>query len=139
MKRLSISETAKIYYVRGYARTKSYEADASRATLTLALRDFQKCKELDPKNSKAPAAIEKITKFMRRGMRESLLEVWGPLVISIFGALVSLFLQLDFFFSEKLLPQHSPTDAMGATEYGLFTFGSLLFMIAGLCLPQAST
>jgi tetratricopeptide (TPR) repeat protein len=114
LKRLSISETAKIYYVRGYARTKSYEADASRATLTLALKDFQKCKELDPKDSKAPAAIEKITKFMRRGMRESLLEVWGPLVISIFGALVFLFLQLDFFFPGKLLPQHSPTDAMGA-------------------------
>jgi tetratricopeptide (TPR) repeat protein len=114
LKRLSISETAKIYYVRGYARTKSYEADASRATLTLALKDFQKCKELDPKDSKEPAAIEKITKFMRRGMRESLLEVWGPLVISIFGALVFLFLQLDFFFPGKLLSQHSPTDAMGA-------------------------
>jgi len=134
---LSISETAKIYYVRGYARTKSYEADASlgvRATLTPALNDFRQCKQLDPKDSKAPVAIEKITKFKRRRMRESWLEVWGPLVISIFGAIVFLFVQLDFFFPETLLRDKGPIAS--ATEYGSLTFGSLLFMIAGLCLPQ---
>jgi hypothetical protein len=68
-KRLRPSEIAKIYYMRGYARTKSYEADAARTFSTAlfsALVDFRTCRKLDPNHSKAAAAIEKITKRMRR-------------------------------------------------------------------------
>src|SRR4029077_17828185 len=68
-KYLGKMENANIYYMRGYARTKSYEAGASRTIstpLVSALFDFQRCKKLDPNNRKALAAIEKISKLLRQ-------------------------------------------------------------------------
>ena len=136
-KRLENSVIARIYYGLGYARIKSYEADVSRpASMALreARRDFQQCKEMDPSDSKARAAIEKINKFMRRRMRESLLDVWGPLVIFFAGAAVFLFAQLDFLFQRTAIRSSFWVPPEGefkrATVYIALTFGSLLFMVS---------
>jgi tetratricopeptide (TPR) repeat protein len=125
-RRLQPSELANIYYARGYARTKSYEADASRTrsikSLEPALNDFQKCKELDPIHCKARAAIEKINKRRSQHTSELLVEVWGPGFIFCFSVVVFLVAQLVFIKEASL--------------YVSLTFGSLLFMIAAVYLPQ---
>jgi hypothetical protein len=130
------SQLADVYYARGYARTKSYEANASRTAsirpLDAALDDFwnckEKCKEVDPLNSKAHAAIEKINTSRRQRRSELLVDVFGPVTIFCFSVLVFLFAQLAFM--NKLLQQ------IDATAYGSLTFASLLFMVAAVYLPQ---
>jgi tetratricopeptide (TPR) repeat protein len=142
-KHLRDSEAAKIYYMRGYVRTKSFETDAS-LTLPIALRnalsDFRNCKKLDPNNRKAPAAIEKINKRLRRRVSELWVDVFGPLAIFFAGFAVFLFAQLDFFFQRTAIrnwfglpAERSVTDPK---VYSVLTFGSLLFMVASLSLPK---
>ena len=61
-KRLRSADLGNIYYLRGYARTKCYEFDASGVvsmTLLSALADFRHCRQADPNHPKAPGAIEK--------------------------------------------------------------------------------
>ncbi len=142
-KRLQQSEIANIYYMRGYARTKCYEADASRTLPTVlfsARSDFKKCKKADSNNRKVPLAIKKVTKHLRQRARESWVDMFGPLAIFFAGAAVFLFAQLDFIFrgmairtSFWLPPQSAVTDS---PAYIALTFGSLLFMVAGLYLPK---
>ena len=113
--------------MRGYARAKSYEADPPWSVFTAlssALSDFQQCKKLDPNYSKADAAIEKITRRRRQAAKESLVDVVGSIVIFLAACLVFVLAQL-IFLTEK-----------NATIYTSLTFGSLLFMIAGLYLPK---
>jgi hypothetical protein len=144
-KRLRAGETAKIHYMRGYARTKACEAGASFTTLSDALKEFRKCKVLDPNHSKAPSAIEKITKQLRRRRNELWADVIGPALIFIAGLMVFIIAQADFFyhlFQEKaasdgfLQPSHVSISG-GAAEYVTLTFGALLFMIAALSLCQS--
>lgn len=142
-RRLEISEIAKIYYMRGYARTKSFEADAFRLTsnrLFGARCDFQQCKKLDPDNRKASTAIEKIGKRLRRDIRESLVDKVGPFVIFLAAAAVFLFAQLDFFFGTNPIRSWIGVPDLSAvtesTTYIAITFGSLVFMVAGLYLPK---
>jgi len=138
-KRLSHGELAKIYYVRGYARTKSYEADAARTTsiapLTAALNDFRKSNEADHLDSKARAAIEKITKRQRQRRGEFLVDVLGPIIIFCLSALLFLFAQLAFICSWfKVLPANALVN--DPLVYSSLTFTSLLFMVAAVYLPQ---
>src|SRR5262249_20421024 len=61
--RLQNRDLASIYYARGYAQTKSNEANAPWIkSLEAASDDFRQCKELDPMNGKAGVAIQKINK-----------------------------------------------------------------------------
>lgn len=105
-----------------------------------ALSDFKQCKEDDPDYRKAPVAIEKITKRRRQGRSELLVDVIGPLGISIAAAAVFLFAQLNFLFQGTAIRTWFRLPALSSvTEpavYSLLTFGSLLFMIAGLYLPK---
>ena len=142
-KRLRAGEIADIYYLRGYAQTKRVEAEGPRtAPLVLlgALSDFRRCKVENPGNPKAGEAIEKIIKRLRSGASEALAGIFGPLVVFAAGAFVFLFAQLDFFFRETgvrslfWLPQKS--SVTDAKVYIAMTFGALLFMIAGLYLPN---
>ena len=138
-KRLSNSDLAKIYYTRGYARTKSYEAGASPNTLIASLKvasdDFRKCNESDPDDSKVRAAIEKINKRKRQRRGEFLVEVLGPAIIFSLSVLVFLFAQLAFICSLFGKP---PDHALVKDQWAYFwlTFTSLLFMIAAAYLPQ---
>jgi len=138
-KHLSNSDLAKIYYTRGYARTKSYEAGASPnpliASLKIASDDFRKCNEADPNDSKARTAIEKINKRKRKRRGEFLVEVLGPAIIFCLSVLVFLFAQLAFLRSLFYEP---PVHALVKDQWAYFslTFTSLLFMIAAAYLPQ---
>jgi hypothetical protein len=138
--RLSNGELlANIYYMRGYARTKSYEADASRTTsiapLKAALNDFRNCNEVDPLYSKARAAIEKINKRLRRRRGQFLVDVLGPIIIFCLSALLFLFAQLAFICSWfKVLPANALVN--DPLVYSSLTFTSLLFMVAAVYLPQ---
>jgi tetratricopeptide (TPR) repeat protein len=129
-KRLQNRDLANIYYARGYARTKSYEATASRTTsiksLESAFNDFQECKELDPIHCKARAAIEKINKRRRQRRGELLVDFWGPIIIFCLSVVVLIIAQLVFILTERL-----PSSA-----YVSLSFASLLFMVAAVCLPQ---
>jgi tetratricopeptide (TPR) repeat protein len=129
-KRLQNRDLANIYYARGYARTKSYEANASRTTsiksLEPAFNDFQKCKELDPIHCKARAAIEKINKRRRQRRGELLVDVWGPIIIFCLSVVVLVIAQLVFILTERLQ----------SSAYVSLSFASLLFMVAAVCLPQ---
>ncbi len=138
-KRLENTEIAKIYYMRGYVRTKSYETGATR-TLSAAHSDFKQCKKLDPNNRKAPVAIEKITKRLRRSGSEPLVYRLGELAIFFAAAAIFLFAQLDFFFGTNPIRSWVGVPDLSAvtesTSYIAITFGSLLFMVAGLYLPK---
>jgi amino acid permease len=115
-------------------RTKSYEADASGTTLIAlkaALVDFRECKKVDPNYSKARVAIEKINKSLRQLRVDSLVNVWGP--VCIFCLSVFVFLMAQLFFIHAWW-SHSVKDAL--TNYISITFPSLLFMVAGVYLPQ---
>jgi hypothetical protein len=138
---LSKSELADIYYVRGYVRTKSYGADASRARsiapLKAALDDFRECKKRDPNYSKARLAIEKIDKCRRQLRVESLVNVWGPVCIFCFSVIVFLMAQL-FLISAWWWPKaYSIKEALSL--YIPLTFTSLLFMVAAVYLRDQST
>ena len=133
-KRLSNSDISTIHYMRGYALIKSWEADTFRTWSTKlrnAQQDFQNCKETDPNDSKARAAIEEIDNLIRRRKSESWQDVWGPRVIFFVGAAV-------FVFAQVGLCVHwvYPDKGLANTDYTALTFGSLLFMVAALYLPQ---
>jgi hypothetical protein len=130
--------------LRGYVRVKRYESDAAWAqsgTLIRALFDFRQCKRADPNHTKATAAIEKITKRLGTRAHGSLVDWFGPLFVFSASAVVFVFAQLDFFFRETTLHTwfRLPAKASSITSptlYTAITFGSLLFMIAGLYLPK---
>lgn len=124
-------EMAAVFYSRGYARVKLYEI--SRGTpdeslLTLARRDFDTCRQNDPDHHKAARASEKIQKALKRLSPLKIMEKLGPLAIFLLSLFIFVASNIAFF-------QGKPA---GFTPgyYALFCFGSLLFMIAGLSLPQ---
>ena len=69
-----------------------------------------------------------------------MVDLFGPLVIFTAGAAVFLFAQLDFFFRDtsirSLFGLSAKSSALDAKVYVILTFGALLFMIAGLYLPN---
>src|SRR5262249_12687730 len=120
-----------------------YECDglgAISTTLLTALNDFRNCKRADPNHPKAPGAIQKITQRLRRRASESLVDFLGPLAIFTAGIFVFLFAQLDFFFRDTSIRSFFWLPAKSAVTdakvYVVLTFGSLIFMIAGLYLPK---
>jgi hypothetical protein len=129
--------------LRGYVRVKRYESDAAWAqsgTLIRALFDFRQCKRADPNHTKATAAIEKITKRLGTRAHGSLVDWFGPLFVFSASAVVFVFAQLDFFFRGTTIHTWFRLPAASSitspTLYTAITFGSLLFMIAGLYLPK---
>jgi len=125
-KRLRKRDLANIYYARGYAQAKSCEADASWIkSLDAALNDFQKCKEMDPINSKARVAIEKINKRRSQRRSELLADVLGPIIIFCSSMVVLTIVQLMFILHR-----------LESLHYISLTGASLVFMVAAICLPQ---
>src|SRR5262249_36396624 len=125
-----------IYYLRGYARTKCYSADASRMSflaLFNARADFQRCQQANRQHPKAGAAIEKIDKLVRQPPGELFADVIGPVIGFLACAGLFLFAQLDFFFP-SWLPSRSPHSE--SSVYISLSFGALIFMVAGLYLPK---
>src|SRR5262249_4580975 len=102
-------------YLRGFVRTKRWEAEGKAAlplTLFDALRDFSQCK----RHLQAPTARAKIRQYLVRTTQDRL----GPLVMFCAAAAVFVFVQLDFFFHgySLLKPNKSINDPM---TYGTLT------------------
>ena len=129
-------ELAAVLYSRGYARVKLYEASKTirdESLLHDALKDFKDCFHTDQDHHKARRAKEKIEKMHSRYSPQRLTERVGPLVISLPSLTVFILTQGSFFFGKPI----ESLDSVG--YYALLTFGLLIFMVAGLSLPQLLT
>ena len=134
-KRVKGKELAAVYYSRGYARVKYFEASkimGEKGLLHDALTDFTESFDKDPDHHKAERAKEKLKKRLSRFSRQGLTEKIGPFVLSALSFVVFTFTQCSFFFS---IP-NKPVKSIDVGYYALLTFGSLIFMVAGLYLPQ---
>lgn len=129
-KRLNKKELATVLYSRGYARVKLYEASKTKrdeSLLRKALKDFEDCFLNDPDYHKARWAKEKIEKRFSRFSPQRLTEKGGQWIFAL-SLIVFILTQISFF--------HGPRYIDNLGYYALLTFGSLIFMVAGLCLPQ---
>ncbi|MBI5043815.1 MAG: tetratricopeptide repeat protein [Nitrospirae bacterium] len=130
-KKLKKKELAAVLYSRGYARAKFSEASKTtgdEGLLQEALEDFRNCLQNDPDYHKAKRAKEKIEKRFSRFSSQWITEKAGPWAISILSLWIFLASQIGFYIAG------TKKDYIG--YYALFTFGSLIFMVAGLYLPQ---
>ena len=127
-KRLKAKELAAVLYSRAYARVKSFETSTLKSNddaLREAAKDFRHCYARDHTYVKAKRAAEKIEKRLSRFSPETLSERVGPIVISILSLWIFVFTQVGFFM--KVISQG---------YYLSFSFGALIFMVAGFYLPQ---
>jgi tetratricopeptide (TPR) repeat protein len=145
-KRLKKKELASVFYSRGYARVKSYEASKTpkdRGRLFDARDDFRTCFKNDADQYKAKRAVEKIDKVLPPRSPQRFMEEWGPPVIFLFSVAVFVLSQIIFvwsFLDKSKIPfsvgfldqaQHLPL-----SDYVALTFGSLILMVASSYLPQ---
>jgi tetratricopeptide (TPR) repeat protein len=132
-KRLTKKELAAAYYSRGYARVKLYESGTltkAEGVLGQARKDFGLCFKNDPEHHKAYRAKEKLAKRLGYLSPQRLADRLGPLLIMILSLTVFVFTQTSFFIQEPIGSLKEPG------YYALLTFGALIFMVAGLYLPQ---
>jgi tetratricopeptide (TPR) repeat protein len=130
-KQLKTKELAAAYYSLGYARVMLYEASNTpkdESQLRQARENFVVCFKMDPDHHKAQRAKEKLEQRLNRFTPQGLIERVGPWVIAILSFLVFVVCQLGFFFN---VPK-----SIGPDFYALLTFGSLIFMVAGLYMPH---
>jgi tetratricopeptide (TPR) repeat protein len=141
--RLRDVDVADVYYMRGYTKTRRYEADKGSTNvflITSALNDFREAKKYPSAYATAQAACKKILDQMKRRTGDALPEIVGSVLISVAGAIVFLFAQLDFFLSGSRLhdvlgmPAKSVLDKPG--PYATVTFGALAIMVAGISLRK---
>jgi tetratricopeptide (TPR) repeat protein len=133
-KRLTAVERASIHYSRGYARVGLYETSPiaeSVASLDKALRDFRTCAQLDPSHHKATRAIEKIKRQRHKLSPQWLGERAAPLIVAGLSLIIFIFAQTALLAHLKFQNKE-----LSSGYYVLLTFGSLLFMVAGLYLPR---
>jgi tetratricopeptide (TPR) repeat protein len=131
-KRLRRKEEAAVLYSLGYARVRWVETakpQTGNQTLTDALDDFKQCCALDPEHYKAERAKKKIADWLGHSVPERV-EKYGSSIIFCLSLLVFFGSQLGFYFAKP------PAGKTYVGYWPLATFGSLLFMIAGLYLPQ---
>lgn len=126
-KLISPTQLGAVLYSRGYARVMSYENSrpfGDDNLLYSALDDFRKCVKVDGSNYKAKRAVVKIRRSIQGRISRGGQRAGGYL---IFGLSLLLF----GFTLWRLYRDQMPLG------YGVaLFFGSLVFMIAGLCLPQ---
>ncbi len=134
-KNLKGKELAAVLYSRGYARVKLYETSKTlrdEKDLKLAMNDFNQCYGLDEDYHKAKRAAQKIKKSLSLFKPQRLLEKIGPL--AVFGTSFLIFLAAQVLVLSHYFRRIPETIDMGF--YTGVTFGSMVFMIAGLYLPQ---
>ena len=124
-KQLMGKELAQVYYLRAYARIKQYENAPQRNARLRALgrSDFEQCYEIDKNNYKARAALDRLQDKAVQDRQKRFIEIGGPALVTSFAAIVFGMTQIRF-------------ESMHSAAYGTMTFGSLIFMIAGLYLPK---
>jgi tetratricopeptide (TPR) repeat protein len=133
-KHLKTRDLAAVYYSCGYARVKLYEASkpfGDESLLKDALEDFRQCADRDPGHCKAERARDQLEKrrrpFSRRWFEEKVAR-WLVLVPSLFVLVMT---QLTFFFGVP--PLQKPIQV---ASYITLTFGSLIFVVVGIFLPE---
>jgi tetratricopeptide (TPR) repeat protein len=133
-KHLKARELAAVRYSLGYARVKFYEASRPFGDETLladALQDFQRCFALDPDHHKAERAKGKLDKRLSRFSRRWLAERVAPWLVLAPSLFVLLVTQLTFIFGVPEL-----REPLKVASYITLTFGSLIFVVVGLFLPE---
>ena len=132
-KRLTKKELAAAYYSMGYARVKLYESGKitkDDSLLREARSDFWRSFDNDPEHHKAYRAKVKLEKRLSYLSPQRLADRLGPLLIMLLSFTVFFFTQTSFFF-------HEPAGFLKEPGYyALLSFGALIFMVAGLYLPQ---
>lgn len=129
-KKLKKYELAAVHYSRGVARVRYFETAKiwpKKSFLHDALVDFQKCHKNDPDHHKSAQASKKVRNFLSLSPMR-FLERFGPMLITWAAFSAFLISSLAFIF-------HTPCK-ITAGYYALLSFGSIVFMIAGLYLPQ---
>lgn len=117
-------ELAHIFYFRGYARTKINDLGGAK-------KDFVSCLEYDQDYHNAICNKEKIEKFLNPLSHQMLMEKTGPWIILISSIFVLIANQFIFFGQFFGLPRY-----IEINYYALITFGSMIFAIIGIYLPQ---
>lgn len=131
-KKLTEKEAADLYYKRGYAIVKLNETSpAFQKTKNIykALDDFKMASQLDPEMQSSKRAKDAIRKKLQRNIPIQLIEKVGPLIIVIMSIILFIYVQHDFWGK----PDKPKLESAG---YISLTFGALVFLIAGLTLPQ---
>jgi tetratricopeptide (TPR) repeat protein len=131
-KRLTRTNLAAVYYSRGYAKIKLYENSKHVVTDSLlfgALDDFKTCCYYDPDHYKSRRALERLTQKISYLSPQRLTEKFGTWVMVFPSMFVFVFVQTSFFADW-------PHKSLGDTAFPVLTFGSLIFIIVGLFLPQ---
>jgi len=129
---LTKRELSAAYYSRGYARIRLYQASVapSRSLMVDARKDFKTAYEKDKKNRRAKRAAKIVADLFPASLSGRLGDAarkW--LVVSCALTVFALAIGSVFF--------GWPVRAMrGDMNWSLVIFGALLFVIAGLYLPQ---
>jgi len=127
-KRLKKKELAALLYSRGYARVKLYEAPKTR-------RDEKQLGEAERDFKVGATQIGFFYGHTRSAEPASINEV-VPKAASVEVAPVKGDVAKGKEVKSTSKPEAVAPGAMGAGYYALLSFGSLIFMIAGLYLPQ---
>jgi len=129
-KRVARKELASMFYARGYAAVKAYEAQGAlgrEALLTGALRDFTICVRTDPEHYKGDRAKQKILDRRKAFTPDWFTRKLAPWFILVPSAMVLVEAQFAYYYRTTRIP---------VAEYGALTFGALMFFVVGLFLPQ---
>ncbi|MBG9378734.1 tetratricopeptide repeat protein [Panacibacter sp. DH6] len=127
-------EKSALLYSRGFVTVQIYESrkDSSATLLIKALSDFKESYKLDKDRYKAKIACDKIKQRLSLLSSKRTTEKFGPGLIFFLSLFVFVTIQVlffkSYFFSQKAI--------IDFTAYSLFTFGSIVFMIAALYLPN---
>ena len=139
--RLRNKEIADLLYSRGYAKIKLYESNKLFTDLSFlneAKEDFRKCLKIDPDHLKAHKALKKLDKRIGNFLSpQKIRESYAPLIVVFLSFFVFLAGQFLYFFGKPVFQETIVfTDAISFTNYVILSFNALLFLIAGLYLPQ---
>ena len=128
-KKLKPKELAELYYASGYARVQRHGSSKLLRDkwVSDALKDFDKCCDLDKEHHKADRARKKIREKLSPVSADQLLDKVGQGTILFMSGFVFLLTQVSFLEEGKF-------SALG--YYVPVTFGSIILMIAGFYLPR---
>jgi tetratricopeptide (TPR) repeat protein len=126
-RRLSKTELATVFYLRGYSNIKYFETTGHGNKETLfqsASCDFTNCLEHDPQHSRAAIALKKI----KRGSSSvHLMKQTVSIIVLILSGLIFFTAQAGYFFR---FPQ-----PLAIEYYAILTFGASVFTILSIYLP----
>ena len=133
-KRLSSRQLAAVHYSLGYARVRLYEASrpfGDESLLSDALHSFQRCARLDRDHCKAETAKDKLDKLLNKRPLHWIPEKLVPWLVLGPSLFVLILTQVMFVLGFVRTPK-----ALDTASYIALTFGSLIFVVVGLFLPE---